>query len=121
MLGWRGASRYYDSKFKDAFVLECRALVKVREEMGLDNIIPMIPFCRTVEEAQQVLGIMAKNGLVAKSLAKAKQKTTLVYMMCEIPSNVLLVEEFLDLFDGMSIGSNDLTQLTLGSIATPVL
>ena len=90
MLGWRGASRYYDSKFKDAFVLECRALVKVREEMGLDNIIPMIPFCRTVEEAQQVLGIMAKNGLVAKSLAKAKQKTTLVYMMCEIPSNVLL-------------------------------
>lgn len=114
MLGWRGASRYYDSKFKDAFVLECRALVKVREEMGLDNIIPMIPFCRTVEEAQQVLGIMAKNGLVAKSLAKAKQKTTLVYMMCEIPSNVLLAEEFLDLFDGMSIGSNDLTQLTLG-------
>ncbi|MFA6279070.1 MAG: phosphoenolpyruvate synthase [Candidatus Paceibacterota bacterium] len=114
MLGWRGASRYYDPKFKDAFVLECRALVKVREEMGLDNVIPMIPFCRTISEAEQVLGIMAKNGLVAKSLAKGGEKTTLVYVMCEIPSNVLLAEEFLDLFDGMSIGSNDLTQLTLG-------
>jgi len=126
MLGWRGASRYYDPKFKDAFVLECRALVKVREEMGLTNVIPMIPFCRTVEEAQQVLGIMAKHGLVAKSFAgsqtshthsrslTSKQKITPVYMMCEIPSNVLLAEEFLDLFDGMSIGSNDLTQLTLG-------
>ncbi|MFZ3043525.1 MAG: phosphoenolpyruvate synthase [Minisyncoccia bacterium] len=114
MLGWRGASRYYDPKFKDAFALECRALVKVREEMGLDNVIPMIPFCRTVAEAEQVLGIMAKHGLVAKSLSKGKGKTTPVYMMCEIPSNVLLAEEFLDLFDGMSIGSNDLTQLTLG-------
>jgi pyruvate,water dikinase len=114
MLGWRGASRYYDPKFKDAFVLECRAFVKAREEMGLDNIIPMIPFCRTTTEAEQVLGIMAKNGLVAKSLAKGKEKKTPVYMMCEIPSNILLAEEFLDLFDGMSIGSNDLTQLTLG-------
>ena len=114
MLGWRGASRYYDPKFKAAFVLECRALVKVREEMGLTNIIPMIPFCRTIEEAEQVLGIMTKNGLAAKSVAKNKQKTTPIYMMCEIPSNVLLAEEFLDLFDGMSIGSNDLTQLTLG-------
>jgi len=114
MLGWRGASRYYDPKFKDAFVLECKALVKVREEMGLDNVIPMIPFCRTVEEAQLVLGIMATHGLVAKSLAKGKEKTTPVYMMCEIPSNILLAEEFLDLVDGMSIGSNDLTQLTLG-------
>jgi len=114
MLGWRGASRYYDPKFKNAFVLECRALVKVREEMGLDNVIPMIPFCRTIAEAEQVLGIMAKNGLVVKSLAKSRQKTTPVYMMCEVPSNVLLAEEFLDLFDGMSIGSNDLTQLTLG-------
>ncbi|MBU6388474.1 phosphoenolpyruvate synthase [Patescibacteria group bacterium] len=114
MIGWRGASRYYDPKFKDAFVLECRALVKVRDEMGLTNVIPMLPFCRTVEEATQVLGIMAKHGLVAKSFAKSRQKTTPVYMMCEIPSNVLLAEEFLDLFDGMSIGSNDLTQLTLG-------
>ncbi len=103
MLGWRGASRYYDSKFKEAFVLECRALVKAREEMGLKNIIPMIPFCRTVHEAEQVLGIMAKNGVKKP-----------IYMMCEIPSNIILDEEFLDLFDGMSIGSNDLTQLTLG-------
>lgn len=114
MIGWRGASRYYDPKFKDAFALECRALLQVRERMGLTNAIPMIPFCRTVAEAEQVLGIMKKHGLVAKSLATGKKKTTPVYMMCEIPSNVLLAEEFLDLFDGMSIGSNDLTQLTLG-------
>ncbi|MCX6787522.1 MAG: phosphoenolpyruvate synthase, partial [Candidatus Kaiserbacteria bacterium] len=103
MIGWRGASRYYDPKFKDAFVLECRALVRVREEMGLDNVIPMIPFCRTVAEAEQVLNIMKKNGIKKP-----------IYMMCEIPSNIILAEEFLDLFDGMSIGSNDLTQLTLG-------
>ncbi|MEK7144438.1 MAG: phosphoenolpyruvate synthase [Patescibacteria group bacterium] len=114
MLGWRGASRYYDPKFKDAFVLECRALVKVREDMGLTNVIPMIPFCRTVEEAHQVLGIMAKNGLATRVLATNKKRATPVYMMCEIPSNIILDEEFLDLFDGMSIGSNDLTQLTLG-------
>ncbi|MDP1690242.1 MAG: phosphoenolpyruvate synthase [bacterium] len=114
MIGWRGASRYYDPKFKDAFVLECRALVKVREEMGLTNVIPMIPFCRTVEEAHQVLGIMAKNGLPTRLLATNKKKATPVYMMCEIPANIILDEEFLDLFDGMSIGSNDLTQLTLG-------
>ena len=103
MLGWRGASRYHDPKFKNAFILECRALVKAREDMGLANIIPMIPFCRTIHEAEQVLDIMAKNGIKKP-----------IYMMCEIPSNVLLAEEFLDLFDGMSIGSNDLTQLTLG-------
>jgi pyruvate,water dikinase len=114
MIGWRGASRYYDPKFKNAFILECQALVKVREEMGLDNVIPMVPFCRTVHEAEQVLNIMAEHGLVAKSVAKNQENTTPVYMMCEIPSNVLLAEEFLDLFDGMSIGSNDLTQLTLG-------
>lgn len=114
MIGWRGTSRYYDPKFKDAFALECRALVKVRDEMGLDNVIPMLPFCRTVHEAEQVLSVMASHGLTAKSLAKGSEKTTPVYMMCEIPSNVLLAEEFLDLFDGMSIGSNDLTQLTLG-------
>ncbi|MEK7604291.1 MAG: phosphoenolpyruvate synthase [Patescibacteria group bacterium] len=114
MIGWRGASRYYDPKFKDAFALECRALVKVRKEMGLENVIPMIPFCRTVKEAEEVLTTMRDHGLVAKSLAKGGETTTPVYMMCEIPSNVLLAEEFLDLFDGMSIGSNDLTQLTLG-------
>ncbi|MDD2657234.1 MAG: phosphoenolpyruvate synthase [Candidatus Pacebacteria bacterium] len=125
MIGWRGASRYYDPKFKDAFVLECRALVKVREDMGLTNVIPMIPFCRTVAEAEQVLATMAKHGLVARSQGgqtspahsrslTSKASFTPVYMMCEIPSNVLLAEEFLDLFDGMSIGSNDLTQLTLG-------
>ena len=114
MIGWRGASRYYDPKFKDAFVLECRAMVKVRTDMGLDNVIPMIPFCRTTHEAEQVLAIMRDNGLVAKSLAKEGETTTPVYVMCEIPSNVLLADEFLDLFDGMSIGSNDLTQLTLG-------
>jgi len=126
MLGWRGASRYYDPKFKKAFELECRALVKVREEMGLTNVIPMIPFCRTIKEAEEVLRIMAANGLAAKSFARSqtshahsrsltsKQKITPVYMMCEIPSNIILDEEFLDLFDGMSIGSNDLTQLTLG-------
>lgn len=114
MIGWRGTSRYYDPKFKDAFALECRAMVKVREDMGLTNVIPMLPFCRTVSEAEQVLAVMAKHGLVAKSVAKDGQKITPVYMMCEIPSNVLLAEEFLDLFDGMSIGSNDLTQLTLG-------
>ncbi len=114
MIGWRGASRYYDPKFKDAFALECRALARVRTDMGLDNVIPMIPFCRTTHEAEQVLAIMAEHGLVAKSIAKGGEATTPVYMMCEIPSNVLLAEEFLDLFDGMSIGSNDLTQLTLG-------
>jgi len=93
--------------------------VKVREDMGLENVIPMIPFCRTVAEAQQVLGSMAAHGLVARSQASHTSSGSLtsatpVYMMCEIPSNVLLAEEFLDLFDGMSIGSNDLTQLTLG-------
>ncbi len=124
MLGWRGASRYYDPKFAAAFVLECQAIARVRGEMGLDNLIPMIPFCRTTKEAEAVLKIMAEHGLVAKSIAPAGggsasggkdgQATTPVYVMCEIPSNVLLAEEFLDLFDGMSIGSNDLTQLTLG-------
>lgn len=117
MIGWRGASRYYDPAFKDAFALECQALARVRGEMGLDNVIPMIPFCRTIKEAEHVLAIMKKNNLVATSLAgssTSKEHTTPVYMMCEIPSNVLLADEFLDLFDGMSIGSNDLTQLTLG-------
>ncbi|MEK7506279.1 MAG: phosphoenolpyruvate synthase [Patescibacteria group bacterium] len=109
MLGWRGASRYYDSKFKDAFSLEVKALKKVREAMGLANVVMMIPFCRTPEEGRKVVEIMAKHGLNRK-----KDKTLKIYVMCEIPSNILLADEFLEIFDGMSIGSNDLTQLTLG-------
>ena len=117
MLGWRGASRYYDPKFKRAFALECKALRKVREEMGLTNVIPMVPFCRTVEEGRKTLQAMAEAGLYPRMMAKtAKQKKTAtpVIVMCEIPSNAILADEFLDIFDGMSIGSNDLTQLTLG-------
>lgn len=121
MIGWRGASRYYDLKFKEAFGLECLALKKVREEMGLTNIVPMVPFCRTPEEGQKVLQAMAKYGLRrgfvgegSKNLKRDEKDTLKVYVMCEIPSNILQVEEFLRIFDGMSIGSNDLTQLTLG-------
>jgi pyruvate,water dikinase len=109
MLGWRGASRYYDPKFTKAFGLECQALKRVRNELGLTNVIPMVPFCRTVAEAEQVLAVMVKHGLT-----KAKDRSLKIYMMCEIPSNVLLADTFLDYFDGLSIGSNDLTQLTLG-------
>ncbi|TSC52179.1 MAG: pyruvate, water dikinase [Parcubacteria group bacterium LiPW_41] len=109
MLGWRGASRYYDPKFVDAFGLECEAMRRVREDMGLQNVIPMIPFCRTPEEGRKVVSIMAEHGL-----DRAKDKKLKIYVMCEIPSNILLADEFLDVFDGMSIGSNDLTQLTLG-------
>ncbi len=105
MLGWRGASRYYDTKFERAFGLECKAIKKVREEFGLDNVIVMVPFCRTIKEGKKVLKVMKKYGL------KANLKT---YVMCEIPSNVILAEEFSKIFDGFSIGSNDLTQLTLG-------
>jgi pyruvate, water dikinase len=108
MLGWRGASRYYDPKFTAAFALECRAVRRVREEMGLMNVVPMVPFCRTPREAEEVMAQMKKAGLV-----RGRQGLK-VYVMCEIPSNVLLAEEFLKFFDGMSIGSNDLTQLTLG-------
>lgn len=103
MIGWRGASRYYDPKFKPAFMLEVAAIKKVREETGLTNVIPMVPFCRTVDEGKKVLAAMREGGL-----------KTPTYVMCEIPSNVLLADEFLEIFDGMSIGSNDLTQLTLG-------
>ena len=109
MLGWRGASRYYDPKFKEAFGLECKAMKIVRGDMGLSNVIPMIPFCRTPEEGKKVIEVMKENGL-----DRAKDKELKVYVMCEIPSNILLADEFLDIFDGMSIGSNDLTQLTLG-------
>ncbi|KKT00149.1 MAG: Phosphoenolpyruvate synthase [Candidatus Nomurabacteria bacterium GW2011_GWA1_43_17] len=109
MLGWRGASRYYDPKFKESFGLECKAMKRVREEMGFTNVVPMIPFCRTPEEGKKVIEVMAENGL-----DRAKDKGLKIYVMCEIPSNILLADEFLEVFDGMSIGSNDLTQLTLG-------
>jgi pyruvate,water dikinase len=146
MIGWRGASRYYDEKFKAAFKMECKAVKKVRDEIGLNNVIPMVPFCRTVEEGINTLKIMAESGLVTRYIAgsrgfkdgeittiipqlrynissrgkadgKSKKKSigvVPVYVMCEIPSNVILAEEFLKVFDGMSIGSNDLTQLVLG-------
>ncbi len=108
MIGWRGASRYYDPKYEKAFRLECKALKKVREEMGLNNVKIMIPFCRTLEEGQKVIKIMASEGL------KRGVNGLEIYVMCEIPSNVILAEEFCKIFDGFSIGSNDLTQLTLG-------
>lgn len=108
MLGFRGASRYYHPLYKDAFRLECLAMKKVREEMGLTNVKLMIPFCRTVEEGQKVVDTMRQNGLSQHTNGLE------IYMMAEIPSNVLLAEEFSKIFDGFSIGSNDLTQLTLG-------
>lgn len=108
MIGWRGASRYYDQKFKPAFALECQALKKARDEMGLTNIKPMIPFCRTPDEGRKVIDIMNENGL------RQGENGLEVYVMCEIPSNVVVADQFADIFDGFSIGSNDLTQLTLG-------
>ena len=108
MLGWRGASRYYDPKFQPAFELELLALKKVREELGLKNVSAMIPFCRTLDEAKKVMAIMKNYGL------QPNQKDFKVYMMAEIPANVILAEQFLNIFDGFSIGSNDLTQLVLG-------
>lgn len=108
MIGWRGASRYYDPKFKEAFKLECRAMKKAREEFGLKNLVALIPFCRTPEEGRKVLEIMKEEGL-EKGVNGFR-----VYVMCEIPANVLRADEFLDIFDGFSIGSNDLAQLTLG-------
>ncbi len=108
MIGWRGASRYYDPKFKEAFKLECRAFKKVREQFGLKNIVALVPFCRTPDEGQKVLDIMKEEGIARG------QDGFKVYVMCEIPANVLRADEFLDIFDGFSIGSNDLAQLTLG-------
>lgn len=109
MLGFRGASRYYHSLYKDGFALECAAVKRVREDMGLTNVKLMIPFCRTIEEGEKVIAVMAQNGL-----DREEDETLEIYMMAEIPSNVLLAEKFAALFDGFSIGSNDLTQLTLG-------
>lgn len=108
MIGWRGASRYYDPKYKPAFELECKALLKARNEMGLNNIKLMVPFCRTPEEGRKVIEVMREFGLVQG------ENGLEIYVMCEIPSNVIAADSFADVFDGFSIGSNDLTQLTLG-------
>ncbi len=108
MIGWRGASRYYDEKYRDAYGLECKALKRVRDEMGLTNVIPMIPFCRTPAEGRKVLAEMERHGL------KRGDNGLQVYVMCEIPNNVILADQYSEVFDGFSIGSNDLTQLTLG-------
>ncbi|HKL81445.1 MAG TPA: phosphoenolpyruvate synthase, partial [Desulfobacter sp.] len=108
MIGWRGASRYYAKEYKEAFGLECKAMLKIRNEMGLHNVQVMIPFCRTLDEAEQVIETMAEFGL------RQGENGFKVICMCEIPSNVILAEEYLEIFDGFSIGTNDLTQLLLG-------
>jgi pyruvate,water dikinase len=108
MLGFRGASRYYSERYREGFALECRAIKRVREEIGRTHVIAMIPFCRILEEADRVLEVMADYGL------KRGDHDLHVYVMCEIPANVILAEAFAKRFDGFSIGSNDLTQLVLG-------
>jgi pyruvate,water dikinase len=108
MIGFRGASRYYDERYREGFRLECRAMRRVREEIGLTNVKLMVPFCRTVAEGEKVVAVLAEEGL------RRGVDGLEVYVMCEIPSNVILAEDFARVFDGFSIGSNDLTQLTLG-------
>ena len=114
MIGFRGASRYVDPSFEPAFALECQAVRRVRDQMGLDNLWVMIPFVRTLEEGRKVIDVLAKHGLRQGDGATEGKPGLKIIMMCEVPSNALLAEEFLDIFDGFSIGSNDLTQLTLG-------
>lgn len=108
MIGFRGASRYYDPRYAEGFALECAALLRARHDLGLTNIKVMIPFCRTVEEGKRVVAAMASNGL------RQGEEGLDIYAMCEVPSNAIQAEDFLRVFDGFSIGSNDLTQLTLG-------
>jgi len=108
MLGFRGASRYYDERYRAGFLLECQAMKQVRDEMGLTNVKLMVPFCRTVEEGKKVLAILAEAGL------KRGEQGLEIYVMCELPANIIRTEKFAEIFDGFSIGSNDLTQLTLG-------
>ena len=115
MIGWRGASRYYSENFKEAFMLECKAINKARREYGFKNISVMVPFCRTIEEGKKVISLIKKSGLISATLPTSRTKSDpKLYVMCEIPVNVILAKEFLEIFDGFSIGSNDLTQLTLG-------
>jgi pyruvate,water dikinase len=108
MIGFRGASRYYDEDYQEGFSLECLAMRKVRDEMGLNNVKLMVPFCRTVKEGGLVIAEMRKHGLIQG------QNGLEIYVMCEVPSNVIMADEFSEIFDGFSIGSNDLTQLVLG-------